>query len=398
MSGKILLVSPFFYPEQISTGRYNTYFVKALVDAGFLVDVIASHPLYPNWRPEPCSWQISGVQIFRGGGKLRYPKHPVLRRLLLEIWFAYHVLRTCFSEPGKYEIALFIFPPILFAILPRWVFKSKYRVVIIHDLQSIMATASRGLIRSLIGRGMQCLEKSVLQRCDWLICLSSSMKKVLVDRYKIAASKVSVNYPFPSIVDGSTKDLAEVFESELVHVVYSGGLGEKQLPEFVLSVFKRLCEIDDRIVCHFFSGGPCFEMLKSEIAKQQIMRIRFHDLVPEENLMELYRRSTVQLIPQATGTGAGAFPSKLPNLLVAGVAVFAICDHDSELAQFVLDSECGRCNVGWGADSIAHEIIDFIKSLETQDSCVRQIKANRFIREQCDIFPLIERLIALRGS
>jgi hypothetical protein len=51
MTERLLLLSPFFFPEPISTGRYNTFLVQALVDKGVHVDVICFHPLYPNWRP-----------------------------------------------------------------------------------------------------------------------------------------------------------------------------------------------------------------------------------------------------------------------------------------------------------------------------------------------------------
>lgn len=49
----------------------------------------------------------------------------------------------------------------------------------------------------------------------------------------------------------------------------------------------------------------------------------------------------VQVIPQVKGTGPGAVPSKLPNLLAAGVPVFAMCDKDSELAEVIRESQAG---------------------------------------------------------
>ena len=41
---RLLFVSPFFYPEDISTGRYNTYFVRALLAQGVEVAIVAAHP------------------------------------------------------------------------------------------------------------------------------------------------------------------------------------------------------------------------------------------------------------------------------------------------------------------------------------------------------------------
>ncbi|MGB8475721.1 MAG: hypothetical protein WCE61_16705, partial [Candidatus Acidiferrum sp.] len=48
---KLWLFSPFFYPETISTGKYNTILSRALAERGVEVNVVTSHPFYPNWKP-----------------------------------------------------------------------------------------------------------------------------------------------------------------------------------------------------------------------------------------------------------------------------------------------------------------------------------------------------------
>src|SRR5665213_3397126 len=85
---QILIVSPFFYPELISTGKANQHLAEAFVSESHGVTVVCSHPLYPTWVPQPSSAEIQGVTILRGGAGIRYPKAMPLRRLLLEAWFA----------------------------------------------------------------------------------------------------------------------------------------------------------------------------------------------------------------------------------------------------------------------------------------------------------------------
>jgi len=46
----ILLISPFFFPEPISTGKFNTNFVTALTAQGHKVTVLCFHPFYPDWK------------------------------------------------------------------------------------------------------------------------------------------------------------------------------------------------------------------------------------------------------------------------------------------------------------------------------------------------------------
>jgi colanic acid biosynthesis glycosyl transferase WcaI len=308
------------------------------------------------------------------------------------------VFRTCMAAKGGYDLTLYIFPPVLFSLLPRWIFKTGHRVGIIHDLQGIMANARRGAIRTAVSRITRFLERKAFDRCDWLVCLSTSMRNVVVDNYRVPASKTFISYPFPSIAGGSTDDLAEIFDAGHIHVVYSGALGEKQQPELVLAVYKAIYEADERAVCHFFSRGPLFDKLVVEASGLVIDRIRFHDLVPDENLAELYQRSTVQLIPQAEGTGSGAFPSKLPNLLATGVPVFAICDLDSELAQVVRESGCGRATNSQDPVRLAQEILDFARLSASEDPAERKGRLSRYVAEKCGLTPLIERLSMEDGA
>ena len=98
----ILLISPFFFPEPISTGKFNTNFVKGLVDKGHKVRVLCFHPFYPDWKVKKSDAQLEGIEIIRGGSKISYPKKIIFRRLVLEFSFAFFILR-------KFNKVLFFF-------------------------------------------------------------------------------------------------------------------------------------------------------------------------------------------------------------------------------------------------------------------------------------------------
>src|SRR5579872_6696410 len=93
-NSKVLLLSPFFHPESISTGKYNTVLAESLVKRGAEVEVITSHPFYPAWRPVYSQATLDHVSIIRGGDWVRYPRAMMLRRLVFESWYAFHVLWT----------------------------------------------------------------------------------------------------------------------------------------------------------------------------------------------------------------------------------------------------------------------------------------------------------------
>jgi len=344
LSKRILFLSPFFHPELISTGRYNTHLVKALVAQGFAVEVVASHPLYPDWVPHFSDAALPGVRIHCGGLWMRYPRSNVLRRLMLELWYAGFALRHAWRLRKQVGLVIAILPPDLFLLpvsrlLPRGV----PRVGIIHDLQGIMAISAASPLRRLVARMIRGVEKRVFSCCDTLICLSASMQQQLVQDYSIPASRCRIHYPFvTSDAEAGSGSLPEgMFPAGFLHVVYAGALGEKQMPWALLGFFRDLCALRADVMCHIFSSGPFFEDLRGSDAGAD-ERMRFHGLVADDALQALYACSTVQVIPQAGGTGAGAFPSKLPNLLAAGVPVFAICDPHRELATVIDETGAGR--------------------------------------------------------
>lgn len=340
----MLIISPFFHPEMISTGRYNTHLAKALAAAGCDVEVICSHPLYPDWRPTLSAARLEGVSVHRGGAGIRYPASAILRRLVLESWFSLHVCMTAWRLRNRVDVVVPVFPPELFmfplcGLLPRRV----RRVGVVHDIQGIMAGSVTSRLRRLIGRWVGGMERRAMARCERLICLSEAMKAALVARYGLDAGRCRVHYPFVSLPERSTGNdaLTEAFPPGRAHIVYAGALGDKQRPLALLSFFAGLVEMRGDLCCHIFSRGPYFEQLRQMARTQGLDRVDFHDLVADEQIVHLYRHSTIQVIPQARGTGAGAFPSKLPNLIAAGVPVFAICDADSELARIVTEAGAG---------------------------------------------------------
>ena len=353
MSARLLLLSPFFYPEPISTGKYNSHLVRALSRKGIEVDVLCFQPLYPDWRPRISNKKIKGVGIFRGGARLRYPKGSLLRRAVLEIWFFLHVFRHA-GRIRRYSRIVAVLPPMLFLPMVSLASGPGCKVIaIVHDLQGIMAAASINRGRPAVLGLIRLLESLVLRYCHRVIALSETMAAFLSGPYRIPRSKLAVYRPFVTLgPQGAGTRLAHLFAEDKKHVVYAGGLGHKQCPERLVSFLHGLAQRRQDVVCHVFSGGPLFNVLRRD-RRWKSERLVFHDLVPEPDLGELYRRSHVQIIPENKGLSAGAVPSKLPNLLAAGVPILYIGEKDGDIWKLILDCRAGTCCEGWDLDTLS---------------------------------------------
>jgi len=394
----IVLLSPFFYPENISTGKYNTSLVEALTNEQVSIQVICSHPLYPNWKPIKSSAVLPGMTIQRGGHKILYPKQVILRRLVLELWFSFYAMTKIFRKRNEIDILIAVFPPTLFMFFLKLVLPKKIKTIgIIHDLLGVMATSHNSVLRKVLSKVIKYAEIASFNVCDKLVCLSESMRDTVSKQYQISPQKLVVRYPFVSTNSDMSRsnNLSQIFPTGYSHIVYSGALGEKQIPNVLLEFYQKLCANNDKIMCHIFSRGPVY----NELAKNKNLRfpdrILFHDLVDEKDLAELFEKSTVQIIPQATGTGAGAFPSKLPNLLAAGVPVFAICDQESELGKLVAVSGTGYVINEWHMDSWVSGLEELLIKSAGETHRERQIKTKEMIAKMFSVQSLVKTIMRM---
>lgn len=336
---RVLLLSPFFFPEKISTGRYNTFLARTLLKKGADIRVIASHPLYPDWKPHFAQEEMEGVRVYRGGGRLRYPSNNILRRMLLELWFSWHVLRGIQKLRWKREmpdVVVSVFPPSLFQLLCSLFFPEDVREMgIVHDLQGVYANKKKGLLGKFLADFIHFLEKRAFSECDRLVFLSREMLEEAVSEYSLEKSRCCVVYPPVTIKRClQSNSLDAIFPEGYKHVVYSGALGEKQNPVKLFELIHGASISNLNVMFHCFSSGPLFNVLRKKYTSLDVP-IKFHALVDEDDLWELYNRSDVQIIPQLPGSSKGCLPSKLPNLLAAGVPILAITEPSSELGVIV---------------------------------------------------------------
>lgn len=396
-----LLISPFFYPELISTGKYNTALAQSLLSEGFSVETISSYPLYPDWKPILTNDEIDGIRVYRGGSYIRYPRNSILRRIILELWFAVFSVYTFLKLKKKFDIIIPIFPPSLFFLVISLFINPETKIVgIVHDLQGVYSGKSRKLFSILLTYLINLVEGRVFKSCNHLVFLSNAMLDRAIKTHSLDKSRCSysVHYPFSNISFSESDDdldcrfISDLFPPAFLHIVYSGALGEKQNSGELISFFETLTASMDNIHCHVFSGGSIFRSLKD---KNSSSRIYFHDLVPEKYLYKLYDYSTVHIIPQAPKTSDGSLPSKLPNLIYCGVPIFAICDENSELSKIVSDCKFGCSINSWNMDRLVSRFKEFIFFIRENNREDFQAIGKEYVSLNFNISKLIKTIIQI---
>ncbi|MGA8311311.1 MAG: glycosyltransferase [Terriglobales bacterium] len=393
----ILLISPFFYPDAISTGKYNSVLVQALVDRGATVKVVCSHPFYPAWRPVRSADRLDNVDIHRAGAGVRYPRSMILRRLVLEGWFAWHAGWTTWRLRSGCSTAVPVFPPTLFFLIVTSLLPASVKKIgVVHDLQGVLGLSGGSWLNRALYRVVHAVEKKAFQSCDSLIVLSRGMAARIVDEYALPSDRVVVRYPFVTVRSAiriGTK-LADKFPEGFQHVVYSGALGKKQNPYGLLDFFRAAVSQFPGVHFHLFSDGPIFEQLRKRHLACPEDRISFDGLVSEADLEELYARSNVQLIPQLEDTSEACLPSKLPNILAMGCAVLAICPSETELANILQQTACGITADSWDLDVLIPKLRQVLGQAKSQSPQQRQALAAPLLETEFSLEPLIDTVLA----
>jgi glycosyltransferase involved in cell wall biosynthesis len=355
----ILILSPFFYPEPISTGKFNTDFVKGLINEGHKVTVLCFHPFYPAWKLKVSKDLLKGVKIIRGGKHLIFTNKTILRRLILEFSFASFVLRKLRKHQKNKDLIIPIFPPsfAFYAILP-FLNRKIRKVGMVHDLQEVHSEGKSGLLNRVIRFFIHKIEKKCYQNCDKLLFLSNEMKMEAAKTYNLEEQKLEVQYPFITIKKNITNDLESVFDSNKINIVYSGALGEKQNPAQLFNFFSEASKKIENTAFYFFSEGETIQKLKRLNKNENIF---FNDLVKKENLEELYSKSYIQIIPQKENTSKGSLPSKLPNLLASGCRVLVITDPKSEIEDFFIKNNLDLVVTNWDVEILIEELTLLIR-------------------------------------
>ncbi len=378
---QIIFVSPFFYPELISTGKANQHLAEAFVAEGHGVTAVCSHPLYPSWLPVFSDAQLDGVKILRGGAGVRYPKAMPLRRVVLEAWFASYALRRAWALRKNTDVAIGILPPSLFAwcldsLLPKRV----RRVAVIHDLQGVLAAQKQSLPRRMIIGLIHAVESRVFRSQDLCIFFSGDMARIAQKSYGLDPARVAVQYPFITLPkmrqtgqdSPAAQRLIAMLPPDQLHVIYSGALGYKQNSQQLVAFLQAAARRHPDVEFHVFSGGPFFDELRDRCASLRGPRVQFHPLVEEQDLAELYARSAIQFIPQAEGTEVAALPSKLPNLMAAGVHLLAICSDDGEVGRLIRQAGTGSIAERWDEELFLTRLSEALEIVRWEPASVRR--------------------------
>jgi colanic acid biosynthesis glycosyl transferase WcaI len=386
MSRRVQLWSSNFAPEPTGIAPVSTVLADELADQGWEVDVVASHPHYPDprWgtRRWPYRQRRGDVSLLRL--PLLIGRESAKQRLLQEMSIvASYLAATPILGPPllrRPDVLLVVSPP--FPALLAAVINGRLRgvpwVYWMHDLLPDGAV-STGLVDddSRIMRASRWLERTAYEECDSVAVLSQAFADNVLSK-GVQAEKVELIYdpatrPFPDLSSNGRGPT----NGKEIRILSMGNIGLTQgLPPLV-AAWERSEEIARRGIKLVITGnGVAAGDVEAEIRSD---RVEYLGLVSDERLERELRAATLALVSQSYEGAEFNLPSKLMNFMAYGLPVVAAVNPAGESARLV-----EKADAGWVADSSDPDLFPrtVVSALDDSDDLRRKLEAARSYAEE----------------
>lgn len=398
---EILKLSPYCYPERISSSHLTEDQNEAFRDAGFHTTVFSPTPCrgidkftrkkYKRIKHETIvngSVDIYRFSLFKEG---KNPLGRAFRYVLCNI--------IQYNKGKKAKIIDAIYgastPPTQGILCGKVAQKlsKKYgrKVPFIYNLQDVfpdsLVTAgltSKGSLLWKIGRK---IEDKTYRYADKIIVISDDIKRNIIEK-GVPEEKIVVipNWIDTDAVQPVSRGNNHLFDElglgrEGFYVTYAGNLGRAQGVDTLLEAADLLKNETD---IHFaiFGGGSMKDVYAERI--QSMNNVKLFPLQPIERVSEVYSLGDISVVACKRGTGVGAVPSKTFSIMATATPVLLSFDEESELWHIVLDNDCGYAVQAENAVELAEKIREAKNEptkLEHKGANARSLALSRFSKQ-----------------
>ena len=371
---KILKLSAYYAPENISSSHLSKDLEAAYLAAGYEIEVYAPTPTrgvseevrnqYKKIKyEEKCDGKIK-IHRF---SMSREGKNPILRAI------RYFRVNLKHYRKGKNAKDIDIImagstPPtqgVLCAKVAKKLSK-KYgkKVPFIYNLQDVFpdslvttGLAKKGSLLWKIGRK---IEDYTYRHADAIIVISEDIKRNIMEK-GVPEEKIHIisNWVDTDEVKPVAKEDNRLFEElglnrDTFKVVYAGNLGRAQGVSVALDAAEILKD-NSNIEFIIFGKGAQEEIIKKRA--ENLPNVKVFPLMPADRISEVYSLGDTSLIMCKKGTGGAGLPSKTWSIMACQSPIIVSFDEDSELSRLITEKDCGICVPPENAEALANAIL-----------------------------------------
>ncbi len=377
---KILVLTPYCYPEHAASSYLGQNRNQAFVENGFEMLTYAPTPcrgIDAETRKKYCRKEFRKEFLDNGKREIRrfsmYPENKnVLLRALRYFFVACKHLYYGLSRDARACDLMFIAstPPFQGA-LAGMIKKFTHRPLV-YNLQDIFpdslvgtGLAKKGGFLWKIGR---VIENFTYRNADKIIVISEDFKRNIMAK-GVPEDKIVVVYNWvdEEAVKHVPREENVLFErygldKNKFYITYSGNIGLTQNMDMLLDVAKEL-ESETEIQFVLIGEGAYKNRVKEIIAERNIINVTLLPFQPYEEISHVFSLGDVGLVISKPGVGENSVPSKTWSILSASRPVLANFD-ENELKTIVNENQCGIFTKAGDKEAFKQAILELYRDKE----------------------------------
>lgn len=340
MQAKLLVLSQFFYPDELSTGKVLSDLIFALDNSLFDINVISGRRLYQDKSNTILASyeKINNVIIHRVLKMFMSKEKPWGRLFNYFSFFLMCLIKLVILRlPQRTDIIFTVSNPPIIPLLGAWFKNDKNKFVyLIHDLYPDIAI-KLGVVgeKNIMSRVMFQVNRYVFKMADVVIVLGRDMKEYVVKNYNVPPEKIEVLPNWSKCLNVQRKSYPR---SDKFRLLYTGNLGKFHDLELAVYAAERL---PNKFELFFVGEGAKKKILQQIVTERKLANVHFIGYVEQEHYENMLAEADALLLSLEKGLSGLAVPSKFYTYMAAGKPIVAIVDNESEVALTIREETCG---------------------------------------------------------
>ena len=370
---KILKLSPYYFPERISSSHLTEDLEEGFVRAGFEIEIICPTPTrgvseeeYERYKNVKYEEKYEGKIKIHRFSMFREGKNPILRAI--RYFWVQSVQKRKAVRADNVDMIMGGSTPPTQALLCGKVAKKLSRkqgkkVPFIYSLQDVFpdslvtsGLAKKGGLLWKIGRR---IENRSYENADRIIVISEDIKKNIMnkgvpeEKITLIGNWIDTDAVKPIAFEDNALAKELGIADGKFRVLYAGNLGLMQGVDTLISAAKLLKD-EKGIEFLIFGKGAAEETLKKQA--EGMTNVRFFPLQPAERVPEVYSIGDACAVLCKKGTGGAGMPSKTWTIMACARPLLLSFD-EGELKNTVLNAEAGLYSEAQSAEKLAENIL-----------------------------------------
>ncbi len=382
---KILKLSPYCDPEQVSSSHLTSDLNEAFIDAGFTIENYVPTPtrgvskeVREKYKKIKYETEHDGKLIIHRFSMFGEGKNPIQRALRYVFVNIVQYIKGAHAK--DIDVIFAGSTPPTQGLLCGLV-KKRLKVPFVYNLQDVFpdSLVNAGMTKkgSLIWKLGRKIEDFSYRSADKIIVISNDFKRNIMEK-GVPEEKIVVIpnwidtekvHPIPREANALFKELD--LQEDIFYVVYAGNLGKAQGVQVLVDAAEQLKDKSD-IRFLIFGNGVEEEKVKERIHALSLSNTSIYPLQPASRVSEVYSLGDVCVVSCKKGYGSNAFPSKTVSIMATATPIIASFDYKSELCS-VLE----QYNTGLYAEpENPKHLVDCILKLKANKDAAAQMGKN----------------------